>query len=171
MRSPAPCRIRVESLNMSMALRKLRHSLIVLATIFGASLAASDASACATMARGDRACVTVCGCCTPPKANDALERGANVESVRPTATIPPVSAGCEASPAGACSCRSQEPVAPTPKPSRTNSAEGRTELSSGSACVLFGVDSAARIQHALQVKATQNSPKTPLYLRNERLLF
>ncbi|SIO57925.1 hypothetical protein SAMN05444166_5525 [Singulisphaera sp. GP187] len=157
---------------MSTTLRHLRHSLIVLATIVGASLAASETSACTTMARGDRACVTVCGCCTT-KTNDVPANGVNVavELVSPTVVIPQVPAGCAtSSPGGACSCRSQEPVAPTPKPSRTT-AEGRTELSPGSACVPFGDDSATRIQLALQVPAVQNPPKTPLYLRNERLLF
>ncbi|AGA27776.1 hypothetical protein [Singulisphaera acidiphila] len=154
---------------MSITLRNLRRSLIVLATIFGASLAAGDASACSTMARGDRACDTVCGCCTP-KTNGALGTETDVESARSTAMAPAVPAGCETSPGGACSCRSQEPVAPTPKPSQTT-AEGRTELSSGLACVYFGDDSTTRIKLALQVPATQNPPKTPLYLRNERLLF
>ncbi|WP_406694840.1 hypothetical protein V5E97_27735 [Singulisphaera sp. Ch08] len=154
---------------MSITLRHFRRSLIVLATVFGASLVASNASACATMSRGDRVCITVCGCCSPER-NDVPATGADVELASPTMATPQVPMGCETTPGGACSCRSQEPVTPTPKPSRST-AEGRTELSSGSACVSFGDDSAARIKLALQVPATQNPPKTPLYLRNERLLF
>lgn len=156
---------------MSMTLRQLRHSFIALAAIFGASLAASDASACSTMAQGDRACATaVCGCCTP-KTNDPLRTGVDVASAMPMAVIPPVSAGCATLPGASCSCRSQEPIAPTPKPSRTTAEEGRTELTSSSVGVYFGEDSAARIKLALRVSSPQNAPRTPLYLRNERLLF
>lgn len=149
---------------MSLTLGHLRRSLIVLATIFGGSLAPSAASACSMVPKGHAACSTVCGCCSP----ETNETRADV--ARPVA-IPQAPVGCETSPGEACSCRSQEPAVPMPKPARGTTAEGRTELSQGSDFVPLGDDAAARITLSLTVSATQSPPKIPLYLRDERLLF
>jgi hypothetical protein len=145
--------------------RHLRRPLIALVAIFAASFAASDASACSTMEQGQGACATACGCCTSG-GNEAPT--ARAEAAAP-ATLPQVPGLGRTAPAENCSCRSQEPAAPSPKPARST-AESRPELSDGSVFVQLG-EAFARTALAPQVPATQSPPKAPLYLQNARLLF
>jgi hypothetical protein len=151
---------------MATTLRQTRTPLIALAAIFAASLAAGEASACSAMKQGRGACVTVCGCCSP-RANEAPAIGTGVAR---RATTPRVPALCRTAPGGDCSCRTQEPVAPARKPARST-AQDRPEPGQGSDFVPLGEAYAARSPLTPQVPATQSPPKTPLYLRNERLLF
>ena len=146
--------------------RHFRRPLIALVAIVAASFAAGDAAACSTMKPGQGACQTVCGCCTSG-ANEVSSTHAPVVT---HATVPQTPGVGQPAPAEGCSCRSQEPAAPTPKPAR-NTAESRPEPSNSSEFVHFGEAFAARPVLAPQVPATQSPPKAPLYLRNERLLF
>jgi hypothetical protein len=146
--------------------RHIRTPLIALAAIFAAALAAGEASACSVMKQGDAACSTVCGCCSP-RANEAP---ATSTEVARRANTPQAPRACQSAPRGDCSCRSQEPAAPARKPARST-AQGRAELGQSSAFVPLGEIFAARITPSPQVSANQSPPKTPLYLRNERLLF
>jgi len=146
--------------------RHLRRPLIALVAIFAASFMASDASACSTMKQGQGACQTACGCCTSG-GDDAPTTRAGVAT---PAALPQAAGLGRPAPAENCSCRSQEPAAPSPKPARST-AESRTELSAGSVFVQLGETFAARTALTPQVPSTQSPPKVPLYLRNERLLF
>jgi hypothetical protein len=144
----------------------LRSLLIALAAIVAASLAVGEASACSMMKQGDGTCPTVCGCCSP-QTNEAPATGSGVAR---RATTPLAPASCRTAPGRDCSCRSQGPAAPARKPARST-AQNRPELGQGSDFVPLGEAFAARSILTPQVPATQSPPKTPLYLRNERLLF
>lgn len=145
--------------------RYFRRPLIALVAIFAASFAASDAAACSTMKQGQGACQTICGCCTSVGDEAPATR---VEVANPILPQSP-GVGCPA-PAENCSCRSQEPAAPSPKPARST-VESRSELSETSAFMQLGEAFTARHAHCPLVPANQSPPKTPLYLRNARLLF
>ena len=145
--------------------RHFRRTLIALAAIVAASFGASEASACSTMKQGRAACATVCGCCT---AEGGEAPAARVEAA-PSVAMPQTPGACRPAPAEACSCRSQAPAAPSPKPARIT-AENRTEPSAVSVFVQLG-EAFARTALAPQVPATQSPPKAPLYLQNARLLF
>lgn len=145
--------------------RHLRRPLIAITAIFAASLA-SEASACSTMKSSPEACATVCGCCSPEVTGASTNRIEGAER----AARPEVPGPCETAPGGACSCRSLEPLAPTPKPARSP-VEGRPQPGQGSYFVHPGDEAAARDLLSPQVTPTQSSPKIPLYLRNARLLF
>ena len=147
---------------MLATLGRLRRPLIALVAIFAASLTASDAAACSTMKQDRNACRTVCGCCTAESTHTPATRADEVAS--------PTPASCETSPGEGCSCRSQEPAAPTPKPYRA-STEGRPEFGPASLSVQLGEEAAARDLLTPQVIPTQDPPKIPLYLRHARLLF
>jgi len=155
---------------MSSTLHYLRRSLMVVATLFTASLAAGEASACSAMRPGQGGCVTVCSCCATDLAA-SLEQ----DQAWPVA-VPQRPVRCESSsvPGGACTCRSQDPMAPTsvPKPARST-AEGRggAELGLNTAFLPPGDDLARRNTCLSRGPATQSPPKVPLYLRNERFLF
>ncbi len=146
--------------------RHLRRPLIALVAIFAASFAADDASACSTMKQDQGACASACGCCTSG-GNEAPGTRAEVATL---ATLPQAPGVGRPAPAENCSCRSQEPAAPSPKPARST-AGSRPELSDSSFFVQLGEAFAARTALTTQVPATQSPPKAPLYLRNERLLF
>lgn len=146
--------------------RHLRRPLIALAAIAAALFATSDASACSTMKQSQRACATVCGYCTSARGDNPAPRAEGAASV----VSPHAAAVSGTAPAKECSCRSQEPAAPSPKPAR-RSAEDRPELNEGSAYVQPGEAFDARTVTAPQAPPTQSPPKAPLYLRNERLRF
>lgn len=152
--------------HMPTTLRRLCRPLIALAAIFGASLA-SEASACSSMKPGSGACDSACECCSPEATGAPTNR---VEVAAERAALPEAPVACQRTPGGGCSCRSQEPAAPTPKPDR-NTAEGRSELGQGSDFVHRGDEAAARALLSPRVTPTQSPPKIPLYLRNSRLLF
>jgi hypothetical protein len=86
------------------------------------------------------------------------------------AITPEAPAACQTVPDRDCSCRPQEPAAPAHQPAR-GSAQGRPELGQTWDFVHLGESIAARTTLTPQVPVTQSPPKTPLYLRNERLLF
>ena len=146
--------------------RHLRRPLIALVAIFAASFAAGDAAACSTMKPGQGACQTACGCCK----SEAGEASSTHTLVATHATVPVMPRVAHSAPAEGCSCRSQAPAAPTPKPAQSTP-EGRPKPSYISEFVHFGEAFAARLVLVPQVPATQSPPKAPLYLRNERLLF
>jgi hypothetical protein len=151
---------------MPSTLRHFRRPLIALVAVCAASFAASDTSACSAMARDKGGCATACGCCAVGESGAPAARAEEATS----AAVPLAPRlGCPA-PTETCTCRSQEPVAPEPKPARS-SAEQRPEPSEGSALVEPGEDLAARTALDPQVPATQSPPGSPLYLQNERLLF
>ena len=70
----------------------------------------------------------------------------------------------------ACTSQGLSPSRPARKPARS-AAQDRPELGQGPDFVPLGEAYAARSPLTPQVPATQSPPKTPLYLRNERLLF
>lgn len=142
-----------------------RRPLMALVAIFATSLA-SEASACSTMKASPAACATVCGCCSP----ETSEAPPSHPEAARVATMPRAPMACQSAPAEGCSCRSQEPAAPSPKPAR-GTAEGRPAPSQGSDLVCLGDEAAARDRLFPQVAPTQSPPKIPLYLRNARLLF
>jgi hypothetical protein len=130
--------------------------------IFAASFSAGEVSACSTMNQGPGACQTACGCCSAG-ANEAPATGAE--------SGPEASHAGRLAPAGeGCSCRSQEPAAPSQKTTRST-AESRPELGEPLGFVTNGESFAAQAIPAPQVPATQSPPKAPLYLQNVRLLF
>jgi hypothetical protein len=151
---------------MPSTLRHIRRPLIALVAVCAASFAASDASACSAMtqSKGERA--TACGCCTGGESTAPVARA---EVATPAALPRAPRVGCPA-PGETCSCRSEGPTAPEPKPARS-SVERRTEPSNGSAFIESGDAFAARTTFAPQVPATQSPPRAPLYLQNVRLLF
>src|SRR5689334_20605705 len=108
-----------EVASMPTTLSRLCRPLIALAAIVVASLA-SEASACSTMASGK--CGAVCGCCSQRASDAPSDRNVSAEHV----ALPVTLAACQTFPGGDCSCGSQEPVAPTPKPAR-GITEGRSE--------------------------------------------
>ncbi|MDR3619531.1 MAG: hypothetical protein P4L85_09290 [Paludisphaera borealis] len=150
---------------MPTTLRQLCRPLIALAAILATSLA-SEASACSMMTSSPMACTVVCGCCSPGTSEASTSRS---EAAR-IATLPQTPMTCQSTPGAACSCRSQVPATPTPKPAQST-AEGRSELSPASVLACLGDEAAARNLLAPRGTPAQSPPKTPLYLRNARLLF
>lgn len=151
---------------MSRTTRYLRGPLVALVAIFATSFLASEVSACSMMKQGLAACQTVCGCCST-RANEAP---ATSTEASPGA-LPEAPHASRSAPTGeSCSCRSQEPAAPSPKPARC-SAESRPELGEPLGFVTTGDGFAAQTLLAPQVPATHSPPKAPLYLQNARLLF
>jgi len=152
---------------MPITFHQLGRSLIALAVILATSLA-SEADACSTKKSSPTACTMVGACCSPG-ATKAPRSVSDSDAGR----ITPVSqspASCRTSPGGACSCRSQDPAAPTPKPAQ-GAAEGRSELAQASVFASLGEHASARDLIAARIMPAQSPPKTPLYLRNARLLF
>lgn len=148
--------------------RRACRPLIALAAIVATLLATSEVSACSTMKPGMGACNTACGCCSSGANDPPTTRTGVVEP----AAMPRVPAACQTAPVGDCSCRTQGPAAPTPKPKPARGTpQGRPELGQGSDFVHLGAAHVLRIALAPQVPATQSPPKVPLFLRNERLLF
>lgn len=143
---------------MATNLRHIRVLLIAPVAIVAMSCASGAASACA-MARSEKAaCASVCDCCESPKAAAA------------PATVPQAPSGCDTAPCNPCSCRSQGPAAPSPKPDR-GSNERRTQTSHSVEDAAAPGDRALRTAPLPQFISTGGPPKVPLYLRNERLLF
>ena len=154
---------------MSSIVRHFRRPLIALAAVVAALSAAGEASACSTMKRADSACAaaTSCGCCTTGAAESTASRSVGLSP----AAVPAAPSTCEATPGGGCGCRSQDPAAPAPRPPQGPSGH-RTEPGHGPAFAHLACDLSAPFQGASAiVPAHPSPPRTPLYLRNERLLF
>lgn len=150
---------------MAATLRRLRNLTIALAAIIAASLAAGEASACSAMRREAAACATACGCCSSPSDEASASAVAAERAASPRAP-----ATCAMLPRSGCACRSQEPAAPAPRPART-APESRTEPSQVAYLALPDDEGSARASLASRFPLTEDPPKIPLYLRNERLLF
>jgi hypothetical protein len=149
---------------MITTVRHLCRPRLAFVAIVAALWMTTDASACSTMSQDRPACLTICGCCSPETGAGRATRAAG-----PMATSP-APLGCATSPGGGCPCCVQEPAAPAPGPDRSTT-EGRAEPGAGGDFGPFGADGAARIRLVSRVSMIQGPPKTPLYLRIERLLF
>jgi hypothetical protein len=146
--------------------RHLRRPLIALVAVFAASFGAIDATACSMMEQSQRACRPACGCC-PSEVDQGPATGIGMGTLAAMSQAPGLG---YSAPTEACSCSSQEPVSPKPKPTR-RTAEGRPELSKVAAFVRLDEVFVPRVTLVRQVLANQSLAKAPLYLRNERLLF
>jgi hypothetical protein len=151
---------------MATTIRHIRGSWIALAAVLAASSMAGDASACSMKTSAAKACAMACGCCS--SASD--EAPAVLAGLGEPAAVRPFRAACETAPGRGCSCGSQEPSAPAPKPAR-GSSDRRTESTHAADVALVDEGRALRVTPSPQLPLTASPPKMPLYLRNERLLF
>lgn len=141
---------------------------IALAAFAGLLGPAGQASAC-DMAKGGRCdAIKVCGCC---EASDRPERIAPASATAAVAPTPvPRTATRAPSPTGDCTCDEDRPSSPEPRPS-----QGPSEPRSGAPRDL-GAPAyewpASSASPARTNAPTAGSPlRTPLYLRNSRLLI
>lgn len=146
--------------------RSIRRPLFALAAIVAASFAAGEASACEAMKRGPDACAAACGCC-----DDGSVRREATPISGPSAASEAGRPDRLANPAGDCSCRSETPAAPAPRPARGASEVRPDPRPEPASPLAFGPARPTLSLIAPQVPATQSPPKAPLYLRNARLLF
>jgi hypothetical protein len=150
---------------MVMTLHHLRRPLFALVAFLAALSTVGEASACTKMRPAFGSCATICGCCS---TESSVPTDSSPEAVLRPATerSAPMSCGSNSG----CVCRSERPPASQPRPVRDTS-ESRPELSQDTVFAVPGDRHAARVPSLLPVSAAPAPSKTPLYLRNERLLF
>jgi len=149
-----------------------RISLVALAAVVVMSWGVTEASACSTKKGSDQACALVRGCCLP-QANVShsvrVQPGVGESRILPWT---PIACNMANSSGQECSCRSQAPAAPAPKPARTSTTEDRQELSETLEPLFQGENQIlTHLKSHLAFAANHISVEAPLYLRNERLLF
>ena len=121
-----------------------------------------EASACSTGSKAARSCcaaapATACCCETP-----------GPETAGPAALTPPIGGGLSA-PDRPCECRPGDPAEPASKPESPSSVQRGARDRADSGEVTFHARPA--VAFARIVGPTGDPPKTPLYLRNSRLLI
>ncbi len=149
---------------MSIAFSKLRISAIALAAFVGASLMSGDAFASCTSMSDAAGCRAVCCCkasesATPTRIATAATVGQDV----------PFENGNVCPDLPGCHCRPQAPTAPEPREQRAN--ESRLDPGRDAAAGWIEIASVSRPITSPAPPTISPPRKSPLYLRNSRLLI
>ena len=149
---------------MPIAFAKLRISAIALAAFVGASLMTADAFASCTSMPDAAGCRAVC-CCQPSESATPIRvsETATADQASPfgNGNLCPVPPGCH--------CRPQTPTAPQPK--ERSADESRPDPGRDRAAGWLEIAGTSRPTISPAPPTIIPSRKSPLYLRNSRLLI
>ncbi len=161
---------RIDSgMTMTSALPRHRSPWIALAAFLVALSAADGANACTTMTQGRGACAAACGCCEAPASGGSAPEA--IEAVAAHRVAPPLTEEvCGDSPTDGCACRSGQPDTPEPRP-RQRTANEKTDAGRALAIGEPVHDAASRSFSRPNWPTVGPPQKSPLYLRNSRLLI